>query len=300
VTLATRYLGFDLPHPLMPGAGPWLRDPDQVRRLEDAGASAIVLPSLFEEELQGKADEYLEHIARARQAVSVPVIASLNGVTVGGWLEYARQIESAGAQALELNVYRLVTDPYETAEAVERKIRDMLIRLQGALGIPLAVKLSPFHTSLAHFAHRLDEAGVGGLVLFNRFYQPDLDPEAMTVVGQLRLSDSSELLLRVRWLAILTSTFGRSLACSGGVHTVDDALKAVLAGAHAIQMVSALLQHGAERLGEVLEGMSRWLERHGFDSLEQLRGRLALTSCPDPGAFERAQYLEILGRWEEE
>jgi dihydroorotate dehydrogenase (fumarate) len=317
VNLATRYLGLDLPHPLVPGAGPPTANPDAVRRLEDAGAAAVVLPSLFEEQLQGTKpppgttgdgsgvlfdrgpDEYLELIAEVREAVAIPVIASLNGATVGGWLQYARRIEEAGARALELNVYRLVTDPYESGEAVELKVRDMLARLREAVAIPLAVKLSPFHTSPAHFARRLDEAGADGLVLFNRFYQPDLDLDRLEVATELRLSDSSELLLRLRWLAILAAPFSGSLACTGGVHTAEDAVKAILAGAHAVQMVSALLRHGPGRLTEVLEGVRRWLDRHGFESLDEVRGLLSLARCADPGVYERAQYLEVLHRWQE-
>lgn len=310
MNLRTRYLGLDLPHPLVPGAGPATANPDAVRRLEDAGAAAVVLPSLFEEQLQGSDDgpeggfhrgpeEYLELIERLREAVAVPVIASLNGTTVGGWLEYARRIEEAGAQALELNVYRLVTDPYESGEAVELKFRDMLARLKEALSIPLAVKLSPFHTSPAHLARQLDEAGADGLVLFNRFYQPDVDLEGLTVERDLRLSDSSELLLRLRWLAILEAPFSGSLACSGGVHTAEDAVKAVLVGADAVQMVSALLRHGPGRLTEVLAGLTRWLESHGYGSLDEARGCLSLARCPDPEAYERCHYLEILHRWQE-
>lgn len=311
VNLATRYLGLDLPHPLIPGAGPATANPDAIRRLEDAGAAAVVLPSLFEEQLQGPRDEglegpfqrgpedYLELIADLRDAVSIPVIASLNGTTVGGWLEYARRIEEAGARALELNVYRLAIDPYESGEAVELRVRDMLARLEEALSIPLAVKLSPFHTSPAHFARQLDEAGAAGLVLFNRFYQPDVDVEGLTVETDLQLSDSSELRLRLRWLAILAGSFSGSLACTGGVHTAEDAVKAVLVGAHAVQMVSALLRHGPGRLTEVHAGLTHWLERHGFESLDDARGRLSVARSPDPGAFERSHYLDVLHRWQE-
>lgn len=311
MNLSTRYVGLDLIHPVVPGSGPATGNPDSVRRLEDAGAAAVVLPSLFEEQLRGSdgggpeagfeqgPEEYLELVAQVRGAVAVPVIASLNGTTVGGWLEYARCIEEAGAQALELNVYRLATDPYESGEAVELKVRDMLIRLKEALSIPLAVKLSPFHTSPVHFARKLDEAGADGLVLFNRFYQPDVDLESLTVEGGLHLSDSSELRLRLRWLAILAAPFSGSLACSGGVHTAEDAVKAVLVGADSVQMVSALLRDGPERLTEVVAGLSRWLELHGCASLEAARGCLSLARCPDPEAYERSHYIEILHRWEE-
>ena len=311
MNLSTRYLGLDLAHPVVPGAGPATGSPEAVRRLEDAGAAAVVLPSLFEEQLQGSGDpdpegcfdrgpeEYLELVARVRDAVAVPVIASLNGTTVGGWLEYGRRIEEAGAQGLELNVYRLATDPYESGEAVELKVRDMLARLKEALSIPLAVKLSPFHTSPVHFARQLDEAGADGLVLFNRFYQPDVDLDSLTVEGGLHLSDSSELLLRLRWLAILEAPFSGSLACSGGVHSAEDAVKAVLVGADSVQMVSALLRGGPSRLTEVLAGLSRWLERHGYESLNEARGSLSLARCPDPEAYERSHYIEILQRWQQ-
>jgi dihydroorotate dehydrogenase (fumarate) len=327
MNLSTTYLGFTLPHPLMPGASPLVDDLDTVRQLEDAGAAAIVMHSLFEEQITAEEevagrlaahgdsfaealsylpevpafalgpDRYLEQLRRIREAVAVPVIASLNGVTPAGWLEYARLMEQAGAHALELNVYHLATDPAESASAVEARVLDVLRAVRGAVRLPLAVKLSPFYSALAHLARELDSLGADGLVLFNRFYQPDIDPEALEVVPALQLSDSSELRLRLRWLAILHGRLRPTLAASGGVHTGLDALKAVLAGAHAVQMVSALLRHGPEHLAVVRAELARWLEEHEYDSLAQAQGSMSLLRCPDPAAFERANYLRVLQSW---
>ena len=327
MNLATTYLGLALPHPLMPGASPLVDDLDMVRRLEDAGAAAIVMHSLFEEQITaeeqaaaqvaghgdsfGEAlsylpgsppfalgpDRYLEQLRRIREAVAVPVIASLNGVTASGWLEYARLLEQAGAHALELNVYHVATDPTETAAAVEARVLDVLRAVRAAVRIPLAVKLSPFYSALGHLAQELDLLGADGLVLFNRFYQPDIDPEALEVVPALQLSDSTELRLRLRWLAILHGRVRLGLAASGGVHTGLDALKAVMAGAHAVQLVSALLRRGPEHLAVVRADLTHWLEEHEYESLAQARGSMSLLRCPDPAAFERANYLHVLQSW---
>ena len=327
MNLATTYLGLSLPHPLMPGASPLVDDLDMVRRLEDAGAAAIVMHSLFEEQIVaeeqaaaqvaghgdsfGEAlsylpgsppfalgpDRYLEQLRRIREAVAVPVIASLNGVTASGWLEYARLLEQAGAHALELNVYHVATDPTETAAAVEARVLDVLRAVRAAVRIPLAVKLSPFYSALGHLAQELDLLGADGLVLFNRFYQPDIDPEALEVVPALQLSDSSELRLRLRWLAILHGRVRLGLAASGGVHTGLDALKAVMAGAQAVQLVSALLRRGPEHLAVVRADLTHWLEEHEYESLAQARGSMSLLRCPDPAAFERANYLHVLQSW---
>jgi len=327
MNLATTYLGFALPHPLMPGASPMVDDLDMVRRLEDAGASAIVMHSLFEEQISAEEhaarhrgshadsfgeplsylparpvfalgpDRYLEQLRRIREAVAVPVIASLNGVTMSGWLDYAVLLEEAGASALELNIYRVPTDPAEDGAAVEARVLDVFRAVRAAVRLPLAVKLSPFYSALAHLARALDALGADGLILFNRFYQPDIDPEALDVVPALQLSDPAELRLRLRWLAILHGRVRATLAASGGVHTGLDALKAVLAGAHAVQMVSALLRHGPERLTLVRDSLTRWLEEHEYDSLAQAQGSLSLLRCPDPTAFERANYLRVLHSW---
>ena len=323
--LSTTYLGLELPHPFISGASPLADDLDTVRRLEDAGAAAIVMRSLFEEQLvqeQVATDwhmaspsdsfaealsylpdpesfhlgpgEYLEQLSRVKAAVAVPVFGSLNGTTLGGWLEYARLIQEAGADALELNVYRLAADPDESSEAIERATLDMVRAVRESLEIPLAVKLSPFYTSMAGFARRLEEAGVDGLVLFNRFYQADIDPEELEAVRTLRLSDSSALLLRLRWLAILSARLELSLASSGGVHTGVDAVKAVLCGADAVQVVSALLRNGPEHLTTLRDDTAAWLTEHEYETMAQMRGSMNLERCPDAGAYERANYMHIL------
>lgn len=328
VDLTTRYLGLDLPHPFMPGASPIADDLDQVRRAEDAGAAAIVLRSLFEEQLKVEQmaaheaidwpsesfpealsympqrhdfilgpDEYLAQVQAVRESVDIPVIASLNGITPGGWLDFARLIEEAGATALELNVYQLATDPLESGEDLERQTLEVVSKVTQSVEIPVAVKLSPFYSSLAHFATQLDQSGADGVVLFNRFYQADIDTEKLEVTRTLQLSDSSELLLRLRWLAILKGRLRGSLACSGGVHSVNDAVKALMCGADAVQVVSELLANGIERLGELRWGLEVWMEEAGYESLDQMKGSMSLERSPDPKAFERANYMQILQSW---
>ena len=328
IDLSTRYLGLKLPHPFMPGASPMVDDLDMVRRLEDAGAAAIVMHSLFEEQIeseQGRTaydmeshvnayaeassffprpaefrlgpQDYLDQVRRIKEAVKVPVIASLNGISATGWLEYARLIEQAGADALELNVYYVATDPAENGEAVERRTIDIIRTVNQAIRIPIAVKLSPFFSSLSHFAGELEMAGADGLVLFNRFYQPDIDIEALEVRNELSLSDSSELLLRLRWLAILSAQRKLDLAVSGGVHTARDAVKAVMAGARSVQVVSALLKNGPQHLAGLRAGLSTILEELGYASLSEMHGCMNLARCPDPAAFERGNYMRILQGW---
>jgi dihydroorotate dehydrogenase (fumarate) len=315
--LSTRYLGFSLPHPLMMGASPVVDNLDAVRRAEDAGAAAIVMHSLFEEQIaidhEGSEpmsdapyfrpsrhdfalgpDEYLEQVRRIKSAVKVPVIGSLNGVTNGGWLEYARLIDQAGADALELNVYRVSTDPEETAESGEQQTLDMVRSVKAAARIPVAVKLSPFYTALPNFVARLAAAGADGVVLFNRFCQPDIDVESLEVAHRLELSTSSELLLRLRWLAILSAQVRVSLAVSGGVHSAPDVVKAVMAGADGIQLVSEIFKHGFRRFGEIRELVARWLEAHGYHSLGQVHESMNLARCPNPNAYERANYVHVL------
>ncbi|RMH20055.1 MAG: dihydroorotate dehydrogenase-like protein, partial [Acidobacteria bacterium] len=313
--LTTTYLGLELPHPFMPGASPLVDDLGGVRALEDAGAAAIVMHSLFEEQLSGEQlathhhleapaesfaealsylpepaafalgpEAYLEQIRRIKEAVGVPVIASLNGTTLGGWLAYAELIAEAGADALELNVYRLAGDPRLSGAAIELETLKMVRAVRQQVAIPLAVKLAPFYTSIAHFARQLADAGADGLVLFNRFYQADVDVEALEVVRTLRLSDPSELLLRLRWLALLYGRIDASLAVSGGVHRVVDAVKAVMCGAAAVQVTSALLARGPAYLGELRRGFVAWLEEHEYASIDQLRGSMSLARCPDPQA----------------
>ncbi len=323
--LSTTYLGLKLPHPVMPGASPMVDKIDLVKRMEDAGASAIVMHSLFEEQLMREElatyhhidvhadsfaeamtylprpdefnlgpDQYLEQLVRIKQSVDLPVIASLNGFTSGGWIRYAKLMQDAGANALELNVYYLATNADEGGEEVEQRTIDILKAVKQAVTIPVSIKLSPFFSSMASMARRLDEAGADGLVLFNRFYQPDIDVESLEVEPALKLSDSSELNLRLRWLAVVSGRVRASLAVSGGVHTHLDAVKAVMTGAHAVQVVSAILQQGPDVLRRIREGLTQWLEEHEYDSLEQMRGSMNLLRCPDASMFERANYIRIL------
>ena len=324
--LSTRYLGFDLDAPLVVGASPLADDLDLVRRLEDAGAAAIVLRSLFEEQItpprarlspirRGRRafatapeplappqfalapEEYLTHLRAVKSAVAIPVVASLNGVTLGGWLRHAQLLEQAGADAVELNAYRVVTDPETTSREIEERLIEMVSAVADALLVPVAVKLSPQYTALPHLARRLDRAGAAGLVLFNRFYQADIDLEALEAVADLRLSSSDELLLRLRWIAVLRGATEGSLAATGGVHGALDVLKATACGADAVQVVSELLRRGPERLGELRAEIAAWLEAHQFDSLSELQGCLSLERCPDPTAYERAEYLHVLQSW---
>jgi dihydroorotate dehydrogenase (fumarate) len=232
-----------------------------------------------------------------KAAVRIPVIASLNGTRPGAWRDYPRAIEQTGADALELNIYHLPTDPHFTGDEVEELALQAVREVKRAVRIPVAVKISPYFSALAHFAARLDAAGADGIVLFNRFYQPDIDPEGLTVVPSLQLSRSSELPLRLRWLAILSGRVRASLAATGGVHDGTDAIKAVMAGADVVQMVSALLVRGPEHLGRVRHDLARWLEEHEYDSLAQARGSMNLVGCPDPAAYERANYMMILQGW---
>ena len=326
--LSTQYLGLDLPHPFMPGASPLVDDLDTVRRLEDAGASAIVMNSLFEEQvvyeqeatahfidqpaysfaeaqtylpepehLSFGPEEYLQKLFRVVEAVDIPVIGSLNGTTKGRWLEYAGLIEDAGAKALELNVYAIPTNPEESAAEIESRTVDIVREIKQSISIPLSVKLSPFYTALAHFAKCLEVAKADGLVLFNRFYQPDIDPEELEVTRFLHLSSSADLLLRLRWLAILSGRTEMDLAITGGVHTPIDAIKAIMTGADAVQMTSALLKNGPEYLAIVRRGVATWLIEHDYDSLAQARGSMNLERSPDPAAYERANYMDILKSW---
>lgn len=326
--LSVKYLGLTLAHPLMTGASPFVDDLDRVKRLEDAGASAITMHSLFEEQISGEEvataratethanssgeassylpdppdfhlgpDEYLEQLRKLKKAVRVPVIASLNGTTRGGWLRYAKLMQEAGADALELNVYDLATDVETRGDAVEERMISVVKAVKKEVSIPVAVKLSPFYSSLANLAGQLDQAGVDGLVLFNRFYQPDINVEELEVERSLQLSTSFELPLRLRWLAILSGRVRPSLAVTGGVHTPADVIKAIMAGAHAVQLVSALLQRGPEYLRVLRGEMARFLEEHDYESLDQMRGSMDLLACPDPKAYERANYMHILQSW---
>ena len=327
--LSTSYLGFKLPHPFMCGASPLADKLDNVKKMEDAGTAAIVMRSLFEEQLiaEGLAtasamdgpadsfaealsyfpqpdefvlgpDEYLEQIRKIKQAVKVPVIASLNGTTPSGWLDYAKQMQQAGADALELNVYYLATDMTEPGDAVVKRTVDMVRAVKKTVTVPVAVKLSPYYSSFANVAKQLDAAGVDGMVLFNRFYQPDIDVETLEVLSDLNLSSSGALLLRLRWLAILSGRVQADLAVTGGAHTCLDAVKSVMCGAHAVQMVSALLQRGPQHIKTLRQEVAKWLEEHEYDSLAQMQGSMSLLKVPNPKAYERANYMHILQSWQ--
>ena len=327
--LSTTYLGFKLPHPFMCGACPLADKLDVVKKMEDAGAAAITMRSLFEEQLiaEGLAtysamdshedsfaearsyfptpdqfvigpDEYLGQIRKIKEAVRIPVIASLNGTTIGGWLDYAKQIQQAGADALELNVYYVATDMDEPGDAVVKRTVDMVAAVKKAISIPVAVKLSSFESSIADVAKQLDGSKVNGMVLFNRFYQPDIDVENLEVLSSLTLSSSSALLLRLRWLAILSGRIHASLAVTGGVHTSLDAVKAIMCGAQSVQMVSALLHRGPQYLATIRKEVAQWLEEHEYESLRQMQGSMSLLKCPNPKAFERANYMHILQSWQ--
>jgi dihydroorotate dehydrogenase (fumarate) len=327
MNLKTTYLGLELDSPLIPGASPLADTLDGARRLEDAGAPAIVLRSLFEEQITLEEnnlysllqhedayaeassyfprasefvfgpDGYLEHLRRLKERLRVPVIASLNGISLEGWLHYAQLIQQAGADALELNIYYLATDPDESSFEVEKRTLELTRRVKKAVSIPVAVKLSPFFSALPHFARQLEEAGADALILFNRFYQPDIDPERLEAAPNLRLSDPSELLLRLRWLSVLFGNARIPLAVSGGVHSGIHAIKAVMAGASAVQLVSVLLQRGPEHLKTVRLEMEHWMIEHEYESLAQLRGSMSLSRCPDPTAFSRANYMRMLQSW---
>ena len=322
--LSTTYLGKRLPHPLIVGAGPLGDDPDTVRALEDAGAAMIVLRSLYEEEVTQEQmsefanvegfsdsfpeatsfapdpslslgpDEYLQHLRLIKDAVDIPVMASLNGMTRGGWLEYARLLEEAGADGLELHIYHAASDMTMSAADVERQAIDIVKEVKGSLHIPVAVKLAPLLTAFAHFAKSLDEVGADGLVLFTRFHRIDIDADELEVVRTLPLSDSSELPLRLRGTAALAGRIKASIAITGGVHTGLDVIKSTMAGAHGTQLVSALLRHGPDHLRTVRREIESWMREHEWESLNEMRGNMSLGRLPDPAAYERANFRMAL------
>lgn len=325
IDLTATYLGMQLKNPLVASASPISKKVDGVRRLEDAGVSAVVMYSLFEEQIiheslaldhylsrgsesQPEAqtyfpdldhynvgpDSYLDLIQKIKSAVQIPIIGSLNGFTSGGWIDYAKRIQQAGADALELNIYRIPTDPAENGQAVEKETVDLIKEIRAQLTIPLAVKLNPYFSSLPNMAAQLTEAGVNGMVLFNRFYQPDLDIETLEVVPNLALSTSQELRLPLRWVAILYGRIEADLALSTGVHTHLDAIKAVMAGANVAMTTSELLQNGIKRAGEILADMRRWMEEFEYDSVRQMTGSMSQKAVADPAAFERANYMKAL------
>ncbi|MBW7958180.1 MAG: dihydroorotate dehydrogenase-like protein [Anaerolineae bacterium] len=324
--LRTTYLGLELKNPLVASPSPLARELGNIRRLEDAGAAAVVLNSLFEEEINQESqaldrylsdgtesyaealtyfpeapsyrgvgpDAYLEHIFRAKQAVNIPIIASLNGVSSGGWIRYAKEMEGAGADAIELNIYYLPTSISLSSAEVEQIYIDLVHDIRASVDIPIAVKLSPYFSSMANMMHRLTEAGAKGLVLFNRFYQPDLDLENLEVVPNLVLSHSDEMRLPLRWIAILYGRVAADLALTTGVHNAQDALKAIAAGANVAMMTSEILLNGIGRFSEILAEMRLWLEEREYISIQELHGSLSQVNVAAPAAFERANYIQVV------
>ena len=326
--LSTTYMGLELKNPIVPSASPLSRDLGSIKAMEDAGASAIVMYSLFEEQIvheqreldylltQGTdsyqeamsyfpevhefntgPEQYLELIRKAREATDIPIIGSLNGVSEGGWLDYAALIEQAGASALELNVYYVATDPNHTALDIEQMYINNFKRVKETVNIPVAVKLSPYFSSFASFAREMDNAGADALVLFNRFYQPDFDLEQLEVVPTVNLSTSQEGRLPLRWIAILHGKIKANLAATTGVHNASDAIKMLLAGADVAMMCSALLHHGPKHITTVLHELEAWLEEWGYESVERIKGRMSQQHVSEPAAFERANYMKALNSW---
>lgn len=326
--MRTTYLGMTLKNPLVPSSSPLSHSVDSIRRLEDAGASAVVMYSLFEEQITTESfyldyylshgtdsyaesldyfpemktynvgpDEYLNLIRRAKEAVDIPIIGSLNGTSTGGWIDYACRIEEAGADALELNVYYIPTSTYLMGAEVEYIYTDILHDVKNAIEIPVAMKLSPYFSSTANMSQRLAEGGVDGLVLFNRFYQPDLDLEKLEVIPRLVLSNSDELQLPLRWVAVLYGRVHVDFAITTGVHTYQDALKGLMAGAKVTMMASELLQNGITRISEILDEMKSWMEEHEYSSVKQMIGSMSQQNVADTAAFERANYMKILASY---
>jgi dihydroorotate dehydrogenase (fumarate) len=328
IDLSTHYMSLTLKNPLIASASPLTESVTNLRNLEDSGIAAAVLPSLFEEQLSLEsvlidqdlsrgADEfaeaitylpnlesyntgpegYLELIHQAKQAVAIPVIASLNGTTPGGWVSYARQMEQAGADAIELNLYSMETDPHKSSDAVEDRYCELVRQVKASLQIPVAVKLSPFFSSMAHMAKRLDDAGADALVLFNRFYQADFDIESLEPEPHLVLSDPCELPLRLHWVAILYGSIRPSLAITGGVHRAEDVVKCMMAGAQVSMMTSALIQNGVRYPRRMLDDLVRWMTEHEYESMEQMRGSMSYRAAPNSGVFERNNYMKMLSSY---
>ncbi len=325
VDLRTRYLGLELQNPIVASASPLTGSVDSLKRLQAAGVSAVVLPSIFEEQIEHEemathqlmltgtemspeasgffpemqdtrtgADRYLTLIADAKKALSVPVIASLNGHSPGGWTAIARQLEDAGADAIELNIYFLAASVNDTSAAVEQRYVDLVQSITAQVKVPVAVKVAPYFSAMANMAARLTQAGASGLVLFNRFVQPDIDLEELEVAPRLVLSTSDELRLALRWIAILRGRVDASLAATGGAHTRDDVIKLLLAGADCVMLASSLLTKGPDHVGTLVRGIQAWMTEREYSSVAQMKGSLSQQSCPDPGAFERANYMLAL------
>lgn len=327
--LTTKYLGLTLKNPLVASAGPLCKDIGHILHMEDAGISAVVLHSLFEEQIAIESDSldtyldrgaesfaeslsyfpdlasynigpdgYVEHLRKTKQAVSIPVIGSLNGVSTGGWIRYAKLIEQAGADALELNLYYMAADPSVSAAAVEQMYTDLVSHVKASINIPVAVKLGPFFSSIPNIAKQLDAAGADGLVLFNRFYQPDIDLESLEVVPNLVLSNSYELLMRIHWTALIADHVKSDIAITGGVHTAEDAIKCMMVGAKAAMLTSALLRQGIDYATRLEDGIVRWMEEHEYASIAQMQGSMTARRVANPSAFERANYMKVLSSYD--
>ena len=325
IDLTTNYLGLKLANPLVPSASPLSKDVDSARRLEDAGASALVMYSLFEEKIESEAqqmerffyqqaighgeansfhpisnnietyqEKYLTHLQKLKSALAIPVIASLNGTSLNGWVHYGKQLEQAGADALELNVYHLAANAYESSEIVENRYLEILRELKAHVSVPITMKISSQFSSPIHFAKRLEEAGANGITIFNRFYQPDIDLDTLQVVPKLELSTVSEALLRIRWTALLYGRTKLSIGVTGGFHETPDIVKVLLAGADVVQLCSVLFKVGVVRLTEILTELEHWLIEHEYQSIEQLKGSVSQQNAIDPSAYERANYVHIL------
>lgn len=323
--LSTEYLGLKLANPLVPSASPLSRDLDTAKKLEDAGASALVMYSLFEEEVreeghlmdaymysqdighneadgylptseayQTKTDEYLAHIFSLKQALDIPVIASLNGVTTGGWIDHALEIQQAGADALELNVYYIAANQHQSGREVEQLYLDLLIELRQHISIPLVMKLSPYFSSVSSMVHQLQQHGVNGVSLFNRFYQPSIDLESLGIIPELNLSTSHESLLAMRWIGYLYGQVDLSLAATGGIHTAEDVIRMLLSGADVTHLCSALLKNGPSHISSIITAMEQWMEEHEYESVSQLKGSVSKLHASDPAALERCNYLQVL------
>lgn len=317
-------MGLKLKSPLVASSSPLCKKVDNIRKMEDSGAGAVVLHSLFEEQImienqeldrfltQGSESyaeslsyfpdldyyagpqEYLDHVSKAKKAVNIPVIGSLNGISTGGWIEYAKLIQDAGADALELNIYYIPTNPDITAQQIEQMYTDLVRDVKTSISIPVAIKLSPYFSSMPNMARQLDRAGANALVLFNRFYQPDLDIENLQVKPNLNLSRSEEMRLRIRWVAILFGNIKADMAVTGGVHTASDVAKSIMSGANVAMMTSALLQNGIDHLKKVNSDLSGWMEKHGHESVSKIQGTMSQKNVAEPAAFERANYMKVL------
>jgi dihydroorotate dehydrogenase (fumarate) len=326
--LSTTYLGLQLKNPLVPSASPLMRKVDNIKRMEDAGAAAVVLHSLFEEEILQASQEidhylnygaesfwealsyfpdvdlrigpdtYLDHIRKVKAAVSIPVIGSLNGVSTGGWINYAKKIQDAGADALELNTYYIAAEPSQASADVEQMYLDLVREIKASIRIPIAIKLSHQFSAFGNMARCLDQAGANGLVLFNRFYEPDFDLENLEIVPDVKLSTPYDLRIRLRWIAILHGNIKADLALTGGVHSATDVIKAVMAGARVAMTTSAVLEHGIDYLGTIVHDLTVWMEEHEYESVKQMRGSMSQRAVAQPAALERANYMRVLRSYE--